>query len=112
VRLICEFASRVEQSELAHVRDEVRNLGRVGENEEIVLVINELFTLAVRSGATSAVTRLFDGGGETSVSIATDAPVALAPKVDSLAESILQRLALQWGHRSTIAGTEWWATVE
>jgi hypothetical protein len=46
------------------------------------------------------------------VSIATDAPVALAPKVDSLAESILQRLALQWGHRSTIAGTEWWATVE
>jgi hypothetical protein len=112
VRLICEVASPVEPSQLAHLRNELRSLGYVAGDDRIILAIDELFTLAVRSGATSAVTRLFGGGGETTVSIATDAPVALAPSVDLAAEMLLQNIAREWGRRSTAAGTEWWATLK
>jgi hypothetical protein len=111
VRLICELALPAEPSELAQLRHEVRSLGLVADDEQIVLAIDELFTLALRSGATSAVTRLFADTGETSVSIATDAPIALTPMVDSLTEMILRHVAREWGRRSTVAGTEWWATL-
>ena len=112
MRLICEFASPVEPSELAHLRNEVRALQHVAGDERIVLVIDELFTLALRSGATSATTRIFGGPRETSVSIATDAPVVLAPAVDSVTERLLQDITFAWGWRRTAAGTEWWATIK
>ena len=112
MRLICEFASRVERSELAQLRHDVRGVQDVAGNEGLVLVIDELFSLAVRSGATTAVTRLFDGDGETTVRIATGAPVALAPDAGSITELLLRHIAMQWGRRSTGAGTEWWATVK
>jgi hypothetical protein len=111
VRLICELVFPAEPSELAQLRHEVRSLGLVADDEQIVLAIDELFTLALRSGATSAVTRLFADTGQTTVSIATDAPVVLAPMVDSHAEMILRHVACQWGRRRTVAGTEWWATL-
>ncbi|MEU4745526.1 ATP-binding protein [Actinosynnema sp. NPDC023658] len=102
---VVEFSAPVDRGAAGLARDFVRktlvDLGYSGDHSDVVLVVSELVTNALRHTATSPVLRLLGDGGRLRIEVADGSVVLPRPRLAATSGGwglqLVQRLSETWG---------------